>query len=439
MVKLFKKVITEKGFLRYLKNTSWLMGEKVFRLLLALTVGVLVTKYLGPERLGVLSYAQSFVGLFAAFSSMGLHDILVRELLQSKNEHNKLIGTAFWLQILGSTFIMACLLLFIYLSDNDAQTNQIILILGFITFIQSFNVISDYFSSQVKSKYATIPAFIGIIISAILKLIGIWQQAPLLYFVYVLIFDVLFLILGQIYYYRKDNFKISNWTFKWGTAKKLLKDAWPLILSTIVISIYMKIDQVMIKDLIDTEAVGQYAAAVRLSEAWYFIPMVICSSLFPAILNAKSADTQLYKKRLANLYDLMVVLGLSIVIPVLLFADWGILLLYGAEFNQTAGVLKIHIWAGVFVFLGVANQKWFISENLQAYNIICLGLGMLVNIGLNLFWIPTYGIAGAAFATLCSQFCASVFAPLLFKKTRSSFFMMLKSLLFINLIKKIKL
>lgn len=414
------------------------MGEKIFRLMVALTVGVLVTRYLGPEDFGTLSYAQSFVGLFAAFSSLGLSDILVREFLISKRKHGELIGTAFWLQTIGSTFIMCCLIIFVLFNDNEPLTNKIILIIGVTTFLHSFNVITDFFNSQVKSKFGAIPSFLGIVISSLLKIYGIWQEAPLIFFVYILVFDTLFLAVGQIYYYVRTKYSIKEWTFKVNTAKTLLKDAWPLILSTIVISIYMKIDQVMIKEIVDNASVGQYSAAVRLSEAWYFIPMIICTSLFPAILNAKASSVELYRQRLANLYDLMVILGLAIVIPVMLLADWGIHFLYGSAFDQTAMVLKIHIWAGVFVFLGVANQKWFISENLQAYNVLCLGIGMIVNITLNLLFIPKLGIAGAAYATLISQFIASVLGPSLFAKTRFSFFMMLRSLLFINLFKKIK-
>lgn len=102
---------------------------------------------------------------------------------------------------------------------------------------------------------------------------------------------------------------------------------------------------------------GQYSAAVRLSEAWYFIPTIICSSLFPAIINAKLKDDTLYKDRLQRLYNLMVVLGVVIILPVLMLSDWMINLLYGVAFQRSAAVLNIHILGSVFVFLGVANQN----------------------------------------------------------------------------------
>jgi len=437
MITKIKAIFSQGGFLRYLKNTSWLMGEKFFRIIAAFLIGVWVTRYLGPERFGVLSYAQSFVAIFGAFSSLGLNDIITREMVKTEGRKNVLLGTAFGLQTFGSLIVMFFLLVSILYSDKDPLTEKIIIIFGLITFINSFGVIGSYFNSRVRSKFIAIPSFIGLLLSSVVKIILIYAEAPLLYFVYLLVFDMLFIVGGQIWFYQKEERSILHWKFSFKVAKTLLKDSWPLILSSIVISIYMKIDQVMIQELINNKAVGEYSAAVRLSEAWYFIPTVICASLFPAIINAKAKSAILYKSRLQRLYDLMVVLGLSIAIPVTFLSDWIIQLLYGEVFASAAPVLNIHIWTGIFVFLGVANQKWFINENLQKYNILCLGFGMVSNVVLNFIMIPSYGIVGAAYASLISQLIASVLGPIVFSKTRESFFMMLKSLFLISPIKQL--
>lgn len=409
------------------------------RMVIALSIGVWVTRYLGPDQFGVLSYAQSFVGIFAAFSSLGLNDIIIRELVKSKDQENVLMGSAFGLQTLGSTSIMLILSISILLNDNDQLTNKIIVILGLLTFVNSFNVITSYFHSVVKSKFYAITGLIGVMVSSIIKVYLILGEYSLIYFVYVLAFDVVFLALGLMWFYRRMGHSLFSWRFSWSVSRDLLKDAWPLVLSGIIISIYMKIDQVMIKEFMGNSDVGQYSAAVRLSEAWYFIPTIICSSLFPAIINAKMRNHDLYMSRLQRLYNLMVLLGVVIILPVVFLSDWLIHFLYGAEFHLSAGVLNIHILGSVFVFLGVANQKWFISENFQAYNIVCLGFGMMSNIILNIFLIPKYGIIGAAYATLISQFVASVLAPVLFKKTRNSFLMMVHAIFFVQVFKKGKL
>lgn len=86
MIKTAKQKIrslqNHQGFMRYFANTSWLFGEKILRIIVGLFVGIWVARYLGPERFGLFSYAQSFVGLFSAIATLGLDGIVVRELVK---------------------------------------------------------------------------------------------------------------------------------------------------------------------------------------------------------------------------------------------------------------------------------------------------------------------------------------------------------------------
>jgi O-antigen/teichoic acid export membrane protein len=277
---------------------------------------------------------------------------------------------------------------------------------------------------------------ISLLLSSIIKIALILYEAPLIAFAWVVLFDSFILALGFIYFFLKTNNKytntpltISNLTFKRETAVYLLKDSWPLILSGIVISIYMKIDQVMIMEMMEAQAVGQYAAAVRISELWYFIPMVIASSLFPAIINAKAKSEELYYTRLQKLYDLMVWMAILIALPMTFLSDWVINILYGEQYSQAGSVLMIHIWAGVFVFLGVASGKWLLSENLQIFSTVNTTIGAIVNVVLNYILIPKIGVEGAAWATLISYFVAAYLSLLFWKKTRTNFINLSKTLL----------
>ena len=107
----------------------------------------------------------------------------------------------------------------------------------------------------------------------------------------------------------------------------------------------MKIDQVMIQEMLGNEAVGQYAAATRLSEIWYFIPTVVVSSLFPAIVNARRQSEELYCDRLQKLFDLVAWIAIAIALPITFLSDMIVNMLYGEQYNQAASVLTIHIWA----------------------------------------------------------------------------------------------
>lgn len=436
MISKIKSLQNHQGFMRYFKNTSWLFAEKMLRMAVGLFVGIWVARYLGPEQFGLLSYAQSFVGLFAVIATLGLNGIVVRELVKDDARRDELIGTVFWLKLIGAIMVLCILAIAVNFTSNDNYTNTLIFIIASATIFQSFNVVDMYFQSKVLSKYVVYANVISLLMSSIIKIILILNEAPLIAFAWVVLFDSIVLACGFIYFYIKNNskFNIKNLTLKRETAISLLKDSWPLILSGIVISIYMKIDQVMIKEMLDSEAVGQYAAAVRLSEAWYFIPMVIASSLFPAIINAKKQSETLYYARLQKLYDLMVWIAIAIALPMTFLSDWIVNLLYGEQYSQAGSVLMIHIWAGVFVFLGVASSKWLLTENLQFFSTVNTMIGAVVNIFLNYILIRSLGIEGAAWATLISYFVAAYLSLFFWKKTRTNFLNLSKSLLFMRIL-----
>jgi O-antigen/teichoic acid export membrane protein len=432
LITKLKQLKDHQGFIKYFKNTSWLFGEKILRMIVGLFVGVWVARYLGPQQFGLLSYAQSFVGLFAVIATLGLDGIVVRELVKDDARRDELIGTAFWLKLIGAIMVLCILAIAVNFTSNDNYTNTLIFVIASATIFQSFNVVDMYFQSKVLSKYVVYANILSLFVSTIVKIALLLYEAPLIAFAWVVLFDNIVLAMGFLYFYLHSNLSLRAWKFEKSVAILLLKNSWPLILSGIVISVYMKIDQIMIKEMMGSEAVGQYAAAVRLSEAWYFIPIVIASSLFPAIINAKKKSEELYYERLQKLYDLMMWIAISIAIPMTFMSDWIVKLLYGGQYSQAGSVLMIHIWAGVFVFLGVASGKWLLSENLQIFSTANTSIGAVSNVTLNYILIPKIGIIGAAWATLISYFIAAYLCLMIWNKTRINFKNLSKSLLFMR-------
>ncbi len=413
------------GFKKYFSNTGWLFFERILMMIITLFVGVYVARYLGPSRYGLLSYSVSFVIIFSAITTLGLDNIVVRDLVKNERERDELLGTTFTLKLAGSILLLGVLA--VRFTTNDSFTNLLIFIIALSVIFQSFNVITFYFQSKVLSKYAVYAQVISGISAAIIKLLFIHFKMGLEYFAAIMIAENIILAIGLVSIYIKQKLSIFNWKPKFSLAKRLLRDSWPLILSGIAVSIYMRIDQIMIKNMLSTEAVGNYAVAVKLSSAWYFIPMVITSSLFPAIINAKKISEELYYKRLQKLYDLMTWLAIGIALPIAFLANDIIKFLFGAQYCNAGSVLRIHIWAGLFVFLGVASSQYLIAENYTRISFFRTFLGAIVNIVLNIIFIPKYGINGAAFATLISYFI-SVFSIVLIPKTYKNSILMFKSL-----------
>jgi O-antigen/teichoic acid export membrane protein len=149
--------------------------------------------------------------------------------------------------------------------------------------------------------------------------------------------------------------------------------------------------------------------------------MIITQSVFPAIVNAKKTSEDLYYKRLQQLFSLLIWMAIFIAIPISVFSHQIIYLLYGEKFTEASNVLEISIWASLFVFIGVGSGKFLLAENLQNLAFYRTFYGMIVNIILNFILIPSYGIQGAAIATLISQATAAYLFDMFNKETKKIF------------------
>lgn len=424
------RVFADSGFRRYFFNTGWSMAENILRLLAGVLVGVYVARYLGPEQFGILSYSLAFVSIFAAVAKLGLDSIVVKEIVENPKDEAELLGTAFWLK-LGASFVMLGILVaVISVIELESDIRLYILLIGFGIIFQSFEVVEFYFQAKVQLKYISICKTVHLGLLCLLKLYLIMVEAELIWFVLVNLISPTTLGLLLLVAFRQKNRKSFFGKFSQSQARRFLFNAWPLILSSMVIIIYMRVDQLMIKSMLGEKSVGIYSAAVRLSEVWYFIPTVIVTSLFVAIVNARKVSQSLYLDRLQKLFDLMVRMALVLAVLMVFAGDWLIQTFFGIPYAEAAEILRIHLWAGIFVFLGVASGNWLVVENLQYHAFYRTLAGMLVNIFLNFILIPKFGLKGAAIAVLIANFIAAFLYDLFFAKTRMVFFMKLKSILF---------
>ena len=416
--------------MKYFKNTSWLFAEKILRMVVGLLVGVWVARYLGPEKFGLLSFAHSFVGLFTIFATLGLDEVVVRELVKDESRRDSLVGTTFWLKLFGAFLVLLVLAFAINFTSNDVDTHILVFIIASATIFQSFNIVDFYFQSKILGKFVAYANFISLFISTIVKIALILSHASLLAFAWVVLFDSFVLACGFIYFFLKHStFRIKYLIFHKSTAIDLLKDSWPLIFSGGVLMIQARIDQVMIKEMLGSLEVGYYSVAMRLIEAVAFIPMLLKSSLYPSIQSAKIQSKALYQDRLLNFYRLNFLFFLVLAIPIFIFAEPIIVLLFGIEY-QPAGVLLALLSIRLFFAnMGVARGTYILTENLMKFSMLTMILGTIVNIYLNYILIPYYGARGAIVATIVSFFITIYLVDIFYSKTRHNVILQVKSII----------
>lgn len=422
-----------------LKNSSWLMAERIFTMAIGVFVTAVVARYFGPTLYGTFNYALAFVALFTALSTLGLESLTVKSIIDKEVEEGTILFTSLILRFFGGILLTGLAYGIIsFLEPNDGLIHILVLIASFTMVIRSLDVIDYWIQAHQKARISSTIRMIVYVISSGLKLLIVLTKQDLVMYAFVYLLDVLLVGIALVVSYLFIKKEKPIWKFKLSYAKDVLSKSWYILLSGVMITLYMRIDQVMIGKMIASKSeLGFYSAAVRIAEMWYFIPLALVTSFQPIIMAAKGNDPYKYKKALQILFTLVAWISIFFGIFITLFSSVIVNILYGSEYTQaTSSILIISVWAGTFALLGSARSIWLVSEGLNQYSLYFTIFGAVTNIALNAIFIPLYGGEGAAFATLISQFVVAFMVPFVFLETRGITTLMARAFTLDVLIKK---
>jgi len=395
---------------RVMMNAFWLSSDHVYRLSVSVVVNVWMARYLGPQQFGQLSFAAAFVALFSGLSTLGLDNVIVRDLARAPHTKELTLGSAWLIKFLGSAaaFILAIAVI-LWIRPDDALSFWLVVLFAGAFMFQSVDVVDMWFRSALKSRLSAVPKMVAITAGALGKSGLILAGAPLIAFAWMGLAEAVVGSVALLGVFMWLGGELKAWRIHSGRIWVLMKDAFPLALSAIVIIVYMRIDQVMLGEMLNDEAVGMYTVATKISEVFYFIPSAFVMSLVPALVQARESDGANYLVRVEEMFSIVAIGAVLIAVPISVFANPLIQFVFGPNFTSAAPVLQIHIWALVFAALGVASGQYLLLEGLNGILLQRTALGAAVNILLNVLWIPRYGIVGAAWASLIAYGIATCF------------------------------
>lgn len=398
-----REMLPETGFRKYFSNTSWLLITRIIGYAVSFFIIAVVARYLGPTNLGKLSYAQSFVSIFSVFASFGIDSILTRDLVEHPENQRSLLGTSFFIKAVLGILTFAVTLAVAYFTNTDKTLTFLIGIISLSFLFQPFSVISNLLSAKVLSKYYSyITIFLSFFLTG-LKLLIVLLDKGIVYFATIFVVEAFIYALYYIFIYKKVfRGNVFQWRFKWSLAKKLLLDSWPLLLAGFSGYIYGRIDQVMLQHILGSTSVGLYDAAVKLTDVWSFLPGMIITSLFPAVISARKLDKKMYLDR--TRYILTFITGITFFVSLIIFiiAPFLIKFLYGSQFIGSYPILRLYVWSSLATGVATIIHYYLVAENHGKKYFIISVIGAVINVILNILLIPVYGITGAAVATLVS-------------------------------------
>ena len=411
-----------------LVNSAWLMADKLVRLGVGLVVWVWLARQVGPEGFGLWNYAIAFTALFGAVATLGMDGVVTRELVRDPARTGVLLGTATVLRMSASTTAaLACVATMAWLRPGETLSLLLVAANALMLVLQSSQTIDLYFQARMMPRPAVVAVNAAFLVATLLRLALLALGAPLQWFALTLLVEGTLAAGLLVAAYRGAADRSQRWRFDINVATALLRESWPLLLSGLAVMIYMRMDQVMLASMAGDEAVGQFSAALRIAEVWYFIPMALMSAAFPVMMERREAGAAVYERYVQRLYDGMAWLGIAIALGTTLIAPWLIEALYGPQFAPAARVLSIQTWASVTVAMSFVHSRWLLAEGLQRYSLVYTALGVCVNLGLNMLLIPRFGPEGAAWATVVTQ-VGLLPVQLMFPKARRNFVLMLAAL-----------
>lgn len=412
-----------------MSNTIWLFLEHGLRVLSSLLIGIWMAKYLGPYTFGVLSLALAVIAIASTATKLGLDGVVTREIVKSPEGRDVVIGTALVLKITAS-LIFVCAIAVMYFFFSSEEGSLLIGILSLSLVFQALDVVDYYFMAVVKARLGAICRVISLTVGSSAKIYLILNDGSVGFFAAVITIEAAVLAALYVLVYQRQEGGLNPFLAKSRVAFSLLSDSFPLLLSGAVILLYMRIDQIMISQLLPTTQLGLYSAAVKLTEATYMIPMIVSASLFP-LLQKKYAEATHYRRVLGQLYAFLSWVAVGLALLASIYAEEIVAITYGQQFSGSSDVLVLSIWASVPVCVGVVFSKHLLIENQNMTFLARNAIGLSLNITFNLILIPIYGILGAALSTLISQIYVAFIHDAFDKRYRSELFFRMRAIFFL--------
>ncbi len=415
-------------FNKALINVFWLVFDKILKLFLSFAVTIAIARYLGPNDFGALTLAISIITIISTLSFLGTNQVLIKFLIKKPDKNIEYIISSITISIMVSSIFLIIFAIFTcYFSILNENVSLVLSILMVSLIFKSLGVVRVYFESKVESKKIVIYENSILLTSALFKVIIIYLGGGLLHISVIYLLEMI-LIPVTIFLLMKTRVN-CNFKFGLGKCKVLIKEGWPLFISASAWLIYSRIDQLMLSSMIDERAVGIYSAATQFTDLMVIIPVIIATSYIPTFICYKENDTGLYNVLFKFIFN--VTSSFSFCACVLVFSCSSFLItkLFGYEYIESIYVLKIHVWTCIFISIATVSGKYLLYEGLQKFTMYRHILGVLLNVPLNYFMIKSFGIVGAAYATLFSLFVSNLFFDLFFKEVRGLFIVKLESLI----------
>ena len=415
-------------------NSTALIVEKMLRACLNMLVFVCLARSLGAENVGQFGLIQAIFFIGHPIALFVNEQLLVKYLITDNRDCLNLQKVALILKYSATIFVYGTTLIFCHFYF-DADFFKLIATYCLIHFINIDIIFFAFLRAEEKSVAILKSTSYVLVPLAALKIVAalIYQDLMGVIVLYCIEAALLSIVSWHTFHCHFEPTPTNKGTETTPSSlRELISSSSPLFISALLIVLYSRVDLFMIDAKLSAENLGHYTAVVKLSEAFSMIMTAYLASQLPRLLRERKQGIKQYNSALLKTMRKCIFFSLGCTTLTVLFAEQILLLLYGETYLPAKNTLIVHFLGTIFLIQGIVCTQWLIAENLQIYRVYRVLAGLILNIALNLYLIPKYGILGAACSTLVTQAFGSVFFNSLSKSTLPIFKLQLQSMFLVS-------
>ncbi len=389
---------------RVAKNTGALIAGTIISKLCLLALFAIAARYIGVAGFGKYTFALSFTALFTILGDMGLNMLAIREVARDRFQIHRYLGNVAILKTILSLVAVGIIFLAINFLNYPSDTTKVVYIIGSGVFFLSLSQALRWcFQAFQKMEYEALVniaegvIMLGFGFPALYLGKGVIGLAWAYFLTYIIIFIFSFLIIIKKFAKPKFEIDFSFW-------KYLMKAAIPVGLATVFFTIYSNLDTVLLSLMKGDEPVGWYNAGYKLVNTIRFFPTMFFWAIFPVMSEFYKSSIESLKKVFRKSIQYLFLLILPAGVGTTILAPKIIPLFFGEGFEPAILVLQILIWVVVLISLSRVATYCLVAIDKQKITIYIFGIGLVINIILNLILIPKFSYIGAAIAIITAEF-----------------------------------
>ena len=279
MLDILKGLLHKPGVLN---SAKWYIFNSFASIVRGILLSILLARYLGTDNYGDYAFFTSITSLLVGFSHFGVDNIAIKDyaIVDIKDRAQYSISCMFII-LLGS--LLSAIGMVCYGVTSGLLKTEYYFLIGMVLLFQFFEVFRFVLVAQYKTKTMALIRFIFCILAIVFVELGIKTYQELRYFVVLYSIVELTLLVAPFFVIIQDKEcgVLNKTSINFSQIKSIIMIALPLWVDGISVSVYMRIDQIMIRSILNTTKLGVYSVAVRISECWFFVPMAICTASLP--------------------------------------------------------------------------------------------------------------------------------------------------------------